>query len=53
MFARQRTTRRMFLGNSTIGAAAATASDMVPYVPWIATGYAARKPREGFEIPRV
>jgi len=37
---RNRTTRRTFLGNTTIGAAAATASGLVPYVPWTATAFA-------------
>ena len=40
MTIRRRTTRRAFLGNTTIGAAAAATGGMVPYIPWTATAFA-------------
>ncbi|MFM8705870.1 MAG: twin-arginine translocation signal domain-containing protein, partial [Planctomycetia bacterium] len=40
MTTRRRTTRRTFLGSTSIGAAAAATSGMVPYIPWTATAFA-------------
>jgi hypothetical protein len=49
MSTRHRTTRRTFLGNTTIGAAAATASGMVPSIPWTATAFAWLRARDGHD----